>query len=468
MMKATKAFWKMGIFELSSAYAKGIADPLAVVDELEARITRLNPGLNAYVALSGDLREQARESAERLGKGSPRSVLEGIPVAIKDNLSVAGLPATWGSEVYSDEIRQVDELPIQRLRASGAILCGKTNTPEFSVEGYTANRLFGVTRNPWNPALTPGGSSGGTVAAVAAGLAQAGVGTDGGGSTRRPAGHTGLFGLKPSIGSIPRCDGLPQILMDFEVIGTFARSALDLRMIYQVMAGEHRCDPASRRIPVSFKPDAGLKILAVEDISDNPCDPYIRASFREAVERLRRLGHTVIEGTLPFELAPLDEFWPKLAQIGLAYMQATVPGMTEKASMKYQEMASLGAEVSAPELYAALMLIRQLRMQVSFAFADWDIIMMPSAAAQPWPAEEVYPRIIDGQSVGPRGHAVYTGWVNASGHPALSLPALPDSTGLPIGVQIVGDLYSEEMLLGIAAAFEAAGPGWSWPDYASG
>jgi aspartyl-tRNA(Asn)/glutamyl-tRNA(Gln) amidotransferase subunit A len=467
MMKAAKAFWEMGISELSSAYAEGSADPLAVVDELETRIARLNPGLNAYVALSGDLREQARESAERLEKGSPRSALEGIPVAIKDNLSVAGLPATWGSEVYSEEIRRVDELPIQRLRASGAILCGKTNTPEFSVEGYTANRLFGVTRNPWNPALTPGGSSGGTVAAVAAGLAQAGVGTDGGGSTRRPAGHTGLFGLKPSIGSIPRCDGLPQILMDFEVIGTFARSAHDLRLIYQIMAGEHRCDPASRRTPASFESDAGLKILAVEAISDNPCDPFIRVSFREAVERLRRLGHTVIEGTLPFELAPLDEFWPKLAQIGLAYMQATVPGMMEKASMKYQKMAARGAEISAPEFYSALMIIRHLRMQVSLAFADWDIIMMPSAAAQPWPAEDAYPRLIDGQSVGPRGHAVYTGWVNASGHPGLSMPGMPDPNGLPVGVQIIGDLFSEDKLLGLAQAFEAAGPGWKWPDYAS-
>lgn len=465
-MTTGKPYWQMSLAALSAAYAEGSANPVSVIEEVDARIARLNPGLNAYVALAEDRHDQARVSHERLASGRPRSALEGVPLAIKDNLVVAGLPATWGSEVFKNDICHADELPIKRLREAGAILCGKTNTPEFAVEGYTANRLFGVTRNPWNPALTPGGSSGGTVAAVAAGLAQAGVGTDGGGSTRRPAGHTGLFGLKPTIGTIPRRGGLPQLLMDFEVVGSFARSARDLRLLHQAMAGADRADPVSRRCPTPVNPEASLHILMADTLGDNPCDPAIQASLAEAAGRLRHLGHRVVSAPLPFDLRFLDDAWPRFAQIGLAHLVATVPGMEEKASPKYLDMAAQGARLSATDLFAALESVHDLRRQVSQAFEAWDIILMPSAAAQPWPAEEAFPDRIDGHPVGPRGHAVYTGWVNACGHPGLTLPGLPDSHGMPIGVQIIGDLFSEAQLLHIAEAFDAAGPGWRWPAYA--
>jgi len=153
-------YWKMGVAELSAAYATGAANPAEVVAEVSARIERLNPGLNAYVALAPDLQAQAQASADRRARGAALSALDGVPIAVKDNLMVAGMPAAWGSHVFGQAPAEADELPIARLRKAGAILVGKTNTPEFAVEGYTDNARFGPTGNPWNPALTPGGSSG--------------------------------------------------------------------------------------------------------------------------------------------------------------------------------------------------------------------------------------------------------------------------------------------------------------------
>ncbi len=455
-------FWKLGAADLAAAYREGRADPVAVVADLAARIDALNPRLNAYVALSQDLAEQARASRERHRAGRPLSPVDGVPVAVKDNLHVAGLPTAWGGATF-DAVAAEDELPVARLRAAGAILVGKTNTPEFAVEGYTANARFGVTRNPWNPALTPGGSSGGSVAVVAAGLAALAIGTDGGGSTRRPAGHTGLYGLKPGIGRIARAGGLPQILMDFEVVGGFARTIGDLGLLYGVLAGPDRRDPASRSVPAPPAPRDSLRILSVPLLADNPCDPEILAATRDMARRLADLGHHVTEGALPVDLGPIDAFWGGFAQVGLAQLCRAVPRMRARSSPLYLDMADAGAGLPATDLFAAIEAVRVLRSEMSQLFADWDAILMPCAAAQPWPAEETHPDIIDGRPVGPRGHAVYTGWVNASGHPGLAVPAGFDRAGMPIGCQLIGDLGAEALLLGLAGALAAGGPSWRWP-----
>ena len=168
-----------------------------------------------------------------------------MPISIKDSIHVAGMPSTWGSRALAAFMPAIDELPVARLRAAGAIMIGKTNVPEFTLEGYTGNELFGVTRNPWNADLTPGGSTGGAAASVAAGFVPAALGTDGGGSIRRPACHTGLVGFKPSIGRWPRIDGFPAILADFETAGALTRTVEDAMLLDEVLKGPDQRDRRS-------------------------------------------------------------------------------------------------------------------------------------------------------------------------------------------------------------------------------
>src|SRR6266436_6284764 len=212
--------WQRSASEITKGYKCGDSSPVEVVDSVLDRIEKVNPLVNAIVTLDVEgARTAARESKSRWRDGKAAGPLDGVPITVKDNILVRGMRATWGSKLYADFVPTSDELPIARLRSGGAIVLGKTNCPEFTLQGYTDNLLFGPTRNPWNLALTPGGSSGGAAAAVCAGLGSIAIGTDGGGSIRRPASHTGLVGLKPSRGRVPRCDGFPAILLDFETIG---------------------------------------------------------------------------------------------------------------------------------------------------------------------------------------------------------------------------------------------------------
>lgn len=422
---------------LLQGYRSGTADPVTVAERHLDRIERLQPELNAFSARATDVLEAAMAARHRWAEGAPAGPLDGVPVIVKDNLVSAGLPAAWGNAELARRVADHDERPVAALRKAGAIVLGKGNTPEFAVEGYTDNLTFGVTRNPFDPALTPGGSSGGVVAAVAAGMAVAGLGTDGGGSIRRPAGYTGLWGLKPGIGTVPRGGGLPQVLLDFETVGPICRSARDLALFHGVLSGRPP-RPAARR----------LRILAVERIGGAPCDPGIREVFAAALDRLEALGHEVRRGDLPLDLAPLGEVWSQMAEIGLAHLARRDPPVMAAAAQKYQGMAQQGAAQSAVTLYEALTRVFALREAVRGLWG-YDAILMPTAAAPPWPAAESHPAVIDGQEVGPRGHAVYTGWVNAAGLPGLAFPA-GRAGGLPVGMQLVADHGGEDALLGLA------------------
>ena len=373
-----------------------------------------------------------------------------------------------------------------RARAGGAVIIGKTNVPEFALEGYTDNPLFGVTGNPWNPQLTPGGSSGGAVAAVASGIAPLAIGQDGGGSIRRPASHTGLVGLKPSLSAVPREHVLPSLLLDFEVIGPLARTVADARLLFDVMRGPAAVDrsslaaayagachagldPASmvaRQDGSRVKPGmtAPLRILYVERFGAAPLDPQVAASVGKAVQQLAALGHQVESGPLPLDLDFYGEAWPQIGQIGLARLFEQHPQWEAAASQKYRDMAENGRRLPAARLWEILEQVRQLRRDTVTLFDKVDVIVMPSVAALPWPAQQAFPTHIDGQEVGPRGHAVYTGWVNAAGLPALALPCAPSSEGLPIGMQLIGRYGADEQLLDLGAAYEAAHP-WAdrWP-----
>jgi aspartyl-tRNA(Asn)/glutamyl-tRNA(Gln) amidotransferase subunit A len=462
--------WRLSALQLAALYASGETTPVELFDALDQRIGRIGPAINALIQRAADARDAALASTRRWRDGTARGPLDGVPVAVKDNILARGMPTTWGSRAYAQAVTTDDERPVARLREAGAIIVGKTNCPEFTLEGYTDNALFGVTRNPWNTKLTPGGSSGGSVAGVAAGLFPLALGTDGGGSIRRPASHTGLVGFKPSIGAVARYPSLPQILLDFEVIGPIARTVADATLLYNAIAGpdpRDRLSLAARSAPASLVAPPPLTIRLVMRFEGNALDPEIESSVTAAADTLRRLGHRVETGPLPFDLSPITDFWPLLGRVGLAHLFERDPDARRLAQLKFVEMADAGRAVAAAHYFRGIEAVRVFRHDVTAAFAGFDLIMTPSAAALPWPAEQSHPATIAGEAVGPRGHAVYTGWVNACGHPAISVPCAPSRTGLPIGFQLVGRYGDDERVLQVAAQYESAAPfSQRWPELA--
>lgn len=434
---------------LAHSFAREQATPLDALAHCLDQINQHDTTLNAFTSFGQNAQAEAVASTQRWRQGAPLSLFDGVPMIVKDNLCAAGMPTSWGNGVLAKRVCGDDEAPVARLRAAGVVVIGKGNTPEFSVDGYTDNLTFGFTRNPFDPRLTPGGSSGGAVTAVASGMAFAGLATDGGGSIRRPTGYTGLCGLKPGIGHITRAGGLPQLLLDFEVVGPIARSIRDLTALDDILTG---------RVP-QIAMQAPQRILAIPTLETHPCDPEIRAAFDKTVAALTQAGHAVSYGALPLDLAPLNAHWANIAEIGLARFFAAAPQVAAAAAPKYREMAQRGAALSATHLYDILAHVFALR-EATRDLWGYDAVIMPTSAAQPWPAEQPFPTEIDGQPVGPRGHAVYTGWINAAGLPAIAFPA-PVTAGLPIGVQLVGGMGSEARLLALA---DAVAPPFRWPE----
>ena len=440
-----------------AALQTGVLSAKALLDYHLKRIERLNPSLNAFVYIDPDAVTAAQDSDARLRAGKPLSPLDGVPVAVKDNLLVAGMPAVWGSRLFAGYVPDHDEAPVARLRTAGAVIVGKTNTPEFSLRGVTENAVFGITRNPWDLGRTPGGSSGGAVAAVAAGLVPLALVTDGGGSIRRPAAHTGLVGFKPGGGRIARRDGFPTLMFDCEVVGPVARSVADARVMFDVLKTHGAASPAPER----------TRILVVERIGDAPVDPAIVERCHEAAAGFAALGHEVRQGALPFDITDAMAAWSAIAGVGLAGLARSHPRFMELASPDFVEQALNGAGLSGIDHAALIDALLAFRATTAAAFEEMDVILTPTTAAQAWPIGQSHPATIDGRPVGGRGHAVFTGWVNACGHPAISIPVRPDVDGLPVGVQLVGAMGSDEALLDLAAAFEAAHP-WAdrWPGMA--
>ena len=457
--------WRLDAFALSKRLESLETSPMELLDHFLGRIEDLNGTLNAVICLDEDAVSGARFSAERRAAGTSLSPLDGLPIVIKDNLVVRGLPATWGSRLYEGRIAPHDEIPVEKLRDAGVVIVGKTNVPEFTIEGYTDNPLFGVTPNPWNLSVTPGGSSGGSVAAVASGMIPMSIGTDGGGSIRRPAAYANLVGLKTSLGRVPRGGGLPQLLLDMEVIGPITRSVRDQALLFDVLARPDHRDHRSLRFTRGdalrrlHDPLDSLRVLAVEEIEDAPLDPDIRESFRQMVDLVRMLGHDVQQGTLPIDTRELSEDWASIGQIGLARLLEREPQMRDLASRKYVNWAEIRYDAS--HLLKVLECISNLRNRAAQVFQDVDIIMTPTCAAMPWSTGIPFPTEIDGQPVGPRGSAVYTGWINACGHPAVSVPGKMSAGGLPIGIQFVGAFAADELLLRLSQQIET---GQSWLD----
>ncbi len=440
------------IGEIAAALRSGEVTSEALLDRSLERIARQDAAINSFVAIDEvGARTAARESDQRLARNEARSMIDGIPLSIKDNILVRGMPATWGSKALADFLPERDETPVARLRDAGALIIGKTNVPELTLEGYTNNDLFGVTRNPWDLRLTPGGSSGGAAAGVAAGLVPAAIGTDGGGSIRRPASHTSLVGWKPSTGRVSRAFGFPSILTDFEVVGTLTRSIADARILDAVMAGPDTRDRRSMAMRMGRWPNERPRILYVPRFGEALVDPEILATTAAFAETLSSMAD-LVEGELFFDLEAANRVWRIISRAGVDYLTKWRPGLETVAGHSVREMAADGRTFSAADYLSALEAVSALRSTFSDLFARYDLVLTPTAAALPWPAEQPFPQTIAGAHAGPRDHAVFTGWVNIGGLPGVSLPVGFSSSGLPIGAQLVAEFGHDEQLLEFAEA----------------
>ncbi|MHB1171104.1 MAG: amidase [Lacisediminihabitans sp.] len=452
----------LSVVEIACGLSAGSLSAIEVLDGCLELLELVNPSINAVVTVNPEARADARASQERHRAGTSLGALDGVPITVKDNLLVGGLRATWGTRLFENYIAGHDEMPVATLRRAGAVIVGKTNVSEFTVGGFTDNPLFGATRNPLNTALTPGGSSGGAVAAVAAGIVPLALATDGGGSIRRPAAHTGLVGFKPSSGRVARGAGFPVILGDFEVVGPIAATVSDVILAMGVLGQPDRRDQRSRLFgpwgsgTLAMKPLPRLRILAVEQIGDAPVDPGIRSCFRGAQEILAGLGHLVESGCLPFNIDATGAWSEQLVSLGMARLAAEHSGFASLVSPRFAEQAERGARLSGIRPSELDDVVAVFRAEVSEVYRDFDVILMPATAAQPWPVKFEYPAEIDGIPVGPRGHAIFTGWVNAAGHPAVSIPIGRDAIGLPVGAQLITDFGQDELALKLALEVEAA------------
>jgi aspartyl-tRNA(Asn)/glutamyl-tRNA(Gln) amidotransferase subunit A len=481
--------------EMVAGYAARSFTPDDTLDACLARIDACQAAINAFIHVDVDgARAAARASTLRWSRGEPLGAIDGVPVSLKDNLDAAGMPTTWGSRLLSGYGPLEDELPVMRLRAAGAVLVGKTNLPEFAVQGYTDNLVFGPTRNPWNLDLTPGGSSGGAAASVAARCTPLALTTDGGGSTRRPASHCGLVGFKPSANRVERAAGLPEIFLDFEVIGAIARSVEDVELLIAAAGGMHEpatgtagaweaarvAGTASAARAARTEAAAAManmnaaRILYVPQFGDNPVDPRIASHCLDVVEDFRKLGHSVVafDEACGFRLADdINAMWSRLSASGLARLFDDGPGWERtfgagrspdpsQCTRATQSLIANGRALSAPSLFELLANVKVLEYRIAtgiFAPGHYDFLLTPCTAALPWPVGDTHPSTIAGVQVGPRGHAVFTALANAAGLPALALPT-GTIDGLPTGVQLIGPRGCDAKVLAAGSAYHAAYP----------
>lgn len=450
---------------MAEALAQGATTAGALLADALARIARANAALGAFVHVdeAGALRAAAEADARRAA-GRRLSPLDGVPVAVKDNIWVAGMPAHWGSRMWSDFMPPCDDIVVERLRAAGAVIIGKTNTPEFALSGRTDSPLHGKARNPWDVTLTPGGSSGGSVAAVAAGMVPVSVVTDAGGSTRIPASYTGLYGLRPSNGRIARRHGFPPMGIDFQAIGLVARELADLELAYALLAGPDERDPASLRLPPP-RAEGKPRIGWFARYEGEAAHPEVEAAVIECARLLEAAGHAVTPCPPPYDLALVRRVWGAISAAGAARAAEMHPDRWRaEASGAIAAAAGRGLAMTAVDYVRALDGLAAIRAQVSENWGACDVYLCPSAASPAFAIDEEFPAEIGGKP----GHAAvqnsFVTWVNAVGHPGLSIPARPHADGRPLGVQLVGRFGAEADLLRLARAIAAAAP-WARPPF---
>jgi amidase len=447
--------------ETVAAIAAGRTTPAAVVADSLARIEARNAELNAFsVVLSEQAREQARFL--ELGQGDTPGPLYGVPVAIKEELDVAGCVTTFGGRSNSTPVTDDGEV-VRRLRAAGAVIVGKTHMPEFGSYPYTESDAYGYTHNPWNTDVQPGGSSGGTAAAVSSGMVPVGMGGDGGGSIRVPSAYCGLFGLKPQRGRVTTSP-MEHLWWGLGTVGPLTRTVLDSAIVYDVIRGSLPSDMWQAGEVGSFTEAAGrepgrLRIgWSTKPVAKGVrCDPENAAAVRETARVLADLGHDVRE-IKPGYPDPTLAFLPQfLAGIRT---EADAVEHYHRLERRTRETYRLGSWVGPRVIEYALEQTQKISRKANRVFDRVDVLLTPTTANRP-------PKlgILDGagtvRAVLRSFPAIaYVALWNVAGNPACSVPSGTGSDGLPIGCQLVGPTDGEEILLSLAAQLEQARP---WP-----
>jgi Asp-tRNA(Asn)/Glu-tRNA(Gln) amidotransferase A subunit family amidase len=449
--------------------------PVELVEAHLAQIDRLNPKLNAFVQVDADCAHAAARDAESaVMQGKQIGPLHGVPLSIKSSISVAGMPWESGCRLRARIVGEVDATLVTRLKNAGAIILGVTNTPELLMAWETDNLLYGRTNSPWDAERTPGGSSGGEAAAIAAGMSAGGVGSDGGGSIRVPAHFSGICGLKPTPGRIPATGHFPVSSGPFAligVVGPMARTVADVKILFEVMQGLDYGDTCAAPVQLRNHNESEVRNLRIgffEDDGRTPVTGETRAAIRASAAALRDAGFQV-EHFRPAGLDEARELWHKYFVVAGGMLLR--PMFRERASdlspllKQFLEYSAAEPALTADTLLEAWLQRDTLRTQFFAQMKQFPILLCPAAAIpafrhgeRSWQVEGKAVHYLDAWS--------YTEFFNLLGTPAVVVPVGHSQEGLPIGVQIVGRPWEEEEVLSVAGALEERREAWKIPPLA--
>jgi aspartyl-tRNA(Asn)/glutamyl-tRNA(Gln) amidotransferase subunit A len=449
--------------------------PVEVIEAVLARMERLEPRLHAFCTPTPELaRVEAKRVEADIMAGRLVGPLAGVPIGHKDLILTKGVRSASGSLAYKDFIPEEDDVVVERIRAAGAIMIGKTNAPEFGYSPTGHNPVFETTRNPWNTALTSGGSSAGAGAAVATGVGPMATGSDGGGSVRIPASFCGLYGLKASMGRIPlypgaRDERYPGVSgwETLEHIGPLTRTVADAALMMSVAAGpdmrdRHSLPAADFDWTECMRGDLrGVRVAYSADWGYAAVDPEVRRIVAQAVKVFERDLGCIVEEANP------DWQDPSAAFFAIMMAESDLKGMREMARkfpMSGHLVDALMMPWTAEDFTNANMMRKSMVRKMAQFMSRYEILLTPTLAVPPFPIHMQGPEKIDGRYVRPAEFLAFTYPMNLTGQPAATVPAGWTADGLPVGLQIVGRHLDDPTVLRASAAFEAASP-WrdKWP-----
>ncbi|UCB42807.1 MAG: amidase [Dehalococcoidales bacterium] len=454
----------MPALEMAVAIREKKLSPVEVVDAILTRIDELNPKVNAYCTLLPDYaRKQAKEAEALVMKGEELGPLHGVPVSVKDLVFSKSVRTTFGSRIHENFVPDEDDIVVERLKAAGAIVIGKTNTPEFGFMGVTDNLLFGATHNPWNYGRHAGGSSGGAASAVVAGMGPLAVGTDGGGSIRIPSSFCGAFGLKPSYGRVPRGPGLPE-WQTLSHTGPITRTVTDAALMLEVIAGRDVRDRLSlpdtnlKYLPLPEGDLKGLKVAWSSDLGYALVDPEVLAVTTSTLSVFESLGADIEEANL--ELEHQGPVFAVIWAVTLASKLANyLNEWREHMNPQLVRMVERGMGISAMDYARAALAREEFWNKIQPLFERYDILLTPATAISAFDINTYQVTEIAGVKGTPTvDWTPFTYPFNFTGQPAASVPCGWTEDGLPVGLQIVGRCFDDAAILRAAAAFERAAP----------